>query len=101
MGQHFKPAQVVPAPGIAAAADPFAQASEFLARVLPWPETPGTAYVNIANSFRGQNGIAWGGRAVTSLNEAINYVEWVSGQKDTVGVYVCMSTHSDSRVRQK
>jgi len=50
------------------------------------------AYVNIANSFRGQNGIACGGRAVTSLNEAINYVEWVSGQKDTVGVYVCMST---------
>jgi hypothetical protein len=77
------------------AADQLAQARNFLAKVVPWP-APGEppAYVNICNTFHGPgySKPAWAGRAVTSINEAINYIHWAFGQPDTVGIYACMST---------
>lgn len=71
------------------------QAREFLSRVLPWPPAgqPG-AYMNIHNSFEkaGQPKLLWGGRACTSLNEAVQAVAYRLGQPDTKGIYVCMSS---------
>ena len=40
----------------AASADPFAQARQYLARVLPWPENPGQAYIEIVWTFMPKDG---------------------------------------------
>jgi hypothetical protein len=77
-------------------ADPFAQAKQYLARVLPWPDR-GEAYVNICNTFQGaaHDKPAWGGRAVTSFDQAINYIQWSVQHQDTRDIYVCMSTQRE------
>jgi hypothetical protein len=97
MGQHFKPAPVVPAPGIAAAADPFAQARQYLARVCPWPEVPGSAYIDVVWTFQGQSfdKPAWTGRACTFVNEAINGVQFALKGANTLGIYACLSTQRE------
>lgn len=76
-------------------------AQEYLAKVLPWPqdgEPP--AYVNIhwtLNKLNTHTGKPiWTGRAVRSLKEATNAVEWALRGVDTKDIYVCMSTQHDA-----
>ena len=78
-------------------ADPFAHAREYLARVLPWPEQPGQAYVNVHWTFQGQNfeKPAWTGRAVSSVAEAINAVQFALKGANTRDIYVCLSTQRE------
>jgi Protein of unknown function (DUF3987) len=82
-------------------ADAFAEASQYLARVLPWPnvgEPP--AFVDIIYSVPGKDGSIkdpyWRGRAVTSLDEAINALQWIKAQPDTIGIYACLSTQREA-----
>jgi hypothetical protein len=87
---------VPPQMAFAGTTDPFAQAKQYLARVIPWPNAgDAPAYVNVVNSFQGQNDVAWSGRAVTSLDDAISYVRSAFGKPGTVGIYACMSTQRE------
>lgn len=70
----------------------FDNAREFLARALPWP-TEGQGFINIHWTFNrdGSEKPFWSGRAFTSVNDAIKFIDWLSRQKDTRDFYVCMS----------
>lgn len=71
------------------------QAREFISRVLPWPPAgqPG-AYMNIHHSFEkhGQPKLIWAGRAVQSVNDAVQAVSYQLTRPDTRGIYICMSS---------
>lgn len=71
------------------------QAREFISRVLPWPPAgqPG-AYMNIHHSWEkpGVTKLLWGGRAVQSVNDALNAVAYQLGRAETRGIYLCMSS---------
>ena len=102
MNQHVTPPGTMSSTPPTAAADPFAQARQYLARVLPWPnagETP--AYVNIHWTFQGENfdKPAWTGRAVSSVNEAINAIQFALKGANTRDIYVCLSTQRESEER--
>ena len=71
-------------------------AAVFLARALPWPPLLANQpewFVNIHAPWRLPNGkLAYGGRACTSVNDAINFIEWkLSDPKQAGDLYVCMS----------
>jgi hypothetical protein len=71
-------------------------AAVFLARALPWPPLLAAQpewFVNIHVPWRMPNGkLAVGGRACTTVNDAINFIEWrLSDPKRTGDIYVCMS----------
>jgi hypothetical protein len=67
----------------------------YLAKVVPWPQTPDDGYIDIIWSQPSLNGsgkkLRWTGRAVKTLDEAVRTVEWINKQPDTVGVYACLS----------
>src|SRR6476646_3339912 len=99
---------VPPQMAFARTADPFAQAKQYLARVLPWTnagEPP--AYINICNTFTPSDGkvktdakgkpvYPWAGRAARSLYEAISYINFcLNKQTDTRDIYVCLSTQRE------
>jgi hypothetical protein len=102
-GNRLADANISSAPQAAANSPPttnFAQARTFLAKVLPWPERDQQAFINIHVSFTGidkhtgQEKTFWTGRACTTLDEAINYIEWLLKQPNTVGIYCCMSSQN-------
>lgn len=77
----------------------FTQARHYLAKVLPWPgEDEAPAYVNVHWSYKreGHDKPAWSGRAVRSIKEAINSIDWALKLPDTLDVYVCMSTQREA-----
>jgi hypothetical protein len=72
-------------------------AKEYLAKVLAWPTEDGaTAFINLhwtidkLNQHTGKP--IWTGRAVRSVQEAANTLEWALKNNDTRDVYVCMSS---------
>jgi hypothetical protein len=76
-------------------------AQEYFAKVLPWPqEGDAPAYVNIHWSLDKLNERTgkplWTGRAVRSVQEAVNTVKWALSISDTKDIYVCMSSQSDA-----
>jgi hypothetical protein len=88
--------------------DAFTQATQYLARVVPWPnagEPP--AFINICNTFipssgkvktdaKGKPIYPWGGRAARPLDEAIGYINFsLNKQTDTRDIYVCLSTQRE------
>jgi hypothetical protein len=78
--------------------DPSAQAEQYLARVVAWPNAGGSpAIVNICNTFQGQgyDKPRWTGRAARSLDEAISYIGFCLNQPDTRDIYVCLSTQRE------
>jgi hypothetical protein len=92
---------VPPQMAFTGSADVFAEARQYLPRVLPWPnvgEPP--AFVDIIYSVPGKDGSIkdpyWRGRAVTSLDEAINALQWIKAQPDTIGIYACLSTQLEA-----
>jgi hypothetical protein len=77
------------------AADQFAGARQYLARVIAWPdESDAPVYVNIHWTFKGAGyeRAAWSGRAVRSIQEAVSEIGFALTRPDTRDVYVCMST---------
>ena len=80
----------------------YEQAREFLATVLPWPEN-GEAFVAVMNSFvppdydpgpdpDNPKKLPVGGRACRSINEAIDYIDWLKKKSNTRDIWVTMST---------
>jgi AAA domain/Primase C terminal 2 (PriCT-2) len=75
-----------------------AQAREYLARVLPWPqEGDEPAFVDICWTWVPDNlepgrKPPWTGRAVRSVKEATKVIEWALSKPDTRDIYVCLST---------
>ena len=105
MNQQVRPLRTVSPPPNTPSSDQFAQAREYLARVLPWPNVGDeTAYVDVIWTYKGEgyDKPAWTGRACSSVNDAIRNVQWAMGKPDTRDVYVCMSTQRecDERVGQ-
>jgi hypothetical protein len=83
-------------------ADNFAQAKQYLARVVAWADTDElTAFVNVHTTFQGQNydKPIWTGRAVTSVAEAISYIQWVLQDQNTRDIYVCLSTQRTAEAK--
>ena len=78
----------------------FDKAREFLARALPWPED-GRGFINIHWTFQkeGADKPLWTGRAFTSANDAVRYLEWITKQPTNRDVYVCMSRQSQCQER--
>ena len=90
----------------AASADPFAQARQYLARVLPWPENPGQAYIDIVWTFMPKDGnvrkdaqgkpqYPWTGWAVSSVQEAINAIIYAQKRENTRDIYACQSSQRE------
>lgn len=78
----------------------YASAREYLSRVLPWPEGGSPPYINVHWSFKRANmdKKAWSGRACTSVDEAIRNLEWAMSLPDTLDIYACMSSQSETKV---
>jgi hypothetical protein len=70
-------------------------AARFLARAVPWPPLVAAQpewFVNIHVPWRLPNGkMAYGGRACTTMREALNFIEWKLGGEQAGDIYVCMS----------
>ena len=81
---------VPPQMAFAGTADPFAQARQYLARVVPWRnagEAP--AFVDIMYTVPSKTPGGeprWRGRAVTSVDDAIRAIDWINRQPDTIGI---------------
>ena len=75
---------------------PLDDAKEFLTRVLPWPPLGDpNAYYNVHWSFKstyGKDGKSWSGRACQSVDEMLRAVSFAQKGKDTMDIYVCMSS---------
>jgi hypothetical protein len=76
------------------------QARRFLAKALPWP-IPGEGYVNIYWTRQGQgyDRPMWTGRAVSSVNEAANTIQFALKDGATRDVYVAMSSQRECEER--
>jgi hypothetical protein len=76
------------------------QARQYLAKVLAWPqEGDPPAFVGIHWTFMpkdglrpGQDKLPWAGRAVRTLKEAMNALEWATGNADTRDIYLALGT---------
>jgi hypothetical protein len=85
---------------VASSQTDFSAARMFLANIIPWPDDGQTAYGNIHTSFKdidpatGKERVCWSGRACTSVDEAMNCVQWALKQPNTVGIYYCVSSQS-------
>ena len=78
------------------------QAQEFLARVVPWPqEGDDPAFINLHWTFQSKNfdKPGWGGRACTSLRDAIKALEFGLNGADTRDIYFCTSSQRDAQTR--
>jgi hypothetical protein len=73
----------------------YEDAATFLARALPWPPLAALQpewFVNIHTPRTYKGKTAFGGRACTTVREAINYIGWIQGDPArATDVYVCMS----------
>src|SRR5262252_7966235 len=91
----------------------YEEASTFLAHVVPWPPLLAPQpewFINIHTpSFHKTTGkIGWGGRACTTVREAVNYIQWVTTRTPdpkedwlTPGdIYVCMSAQRLAKAKQ-
>jgi hypothetical protein len=69
MNQHIRPPAGTLPPQVTAIAEPFEQARQYLAKVLPWPINGDKAYVNVhwAEKKPGYSRPFWSGRACASL----------------------------------
>jgi hypothetical protein len=79
----------------------FEHAQEYFAKVLPWPQDGDVpAYVNLHWSIdkvsqqTGKNIVT--GRAVRSVQEAVNTVKWALSLPETRDIWVCLSTQSET-----
>lgn len=70
------------------------QAQQYLARVIAWPQEGEDGYVNLHWTYQkpGYDKPRWGGRAVRTLPQAINALEFALKSSETKDVYVCLST---------
>lgn len=70
----------------------------YLARVLPWPqEGDEQAYIGVHWSFKGnRKEPGWAGRAVRSVNEAVNAIAWAMRDGGTLGIYACMGSQKEA-----
>jgi hypothetical protein len=77
----------------------FQQARTFLERVLSWPKEGKPGYVNIHWTFQvaGHDKPRWGGRAVRTLNEALNAIAWAMAQPSTRDIYFCTSLQAQAK----
>ncbi|RZN09705.1 hypothetical protein CWO91_16890 [Bradyrhizobium genosp. SA-3] len=76
-------------------------AQEYFAKVLPWPQDgDAPAYVNIhwsLDKLSEKTGKPiFTGRAVRSVQEAVNTVKWAMSVPDTRDIYVCLSTQREA-----
>jgi hypothetical protein len=103
MNEHATAPERLPSTPWAASGDAFAQARQYLARVLPWPENPGDAYIDIVWTFvppdgnvrtdaNGKKLYPWTGVAVSSVNEAISLIARKQKQDNTRDIYACLSS---------
>lgn len=83
----------------------FEHAQEYFAKVLPWPQDgDAPAYVNLHWSIdkisekTGKNIVT--GRAVRSVQEAVNTVKWALSMPDTRDIWVCLSTQREALPKQ-
>jgi len=77
---------------------------EFLARVVPWPESedaPG--YVNIHWTFVPNDGGAprWTGKPFRSAADAASFVKWLLTKPSTRDIYFCLSQQSERKPGKK
>jgi hypothetical protein len=73
---------------------PLEQAHQYLARVIAWPQEGEDAFANLHWTYHKPeyDKPRWGGRAVRTLKEAINALEFALRDVHTRDVYVCLST---------
>ena len=79
-------------PNAATAAAAMPSVSDFLSRVLPWPENGAPGFINIhwTNSKPQYNGMS--GRPFTQLKEFLSMTTWCNSHPDYVkDVYFCLS----------
>lgn len=88
----------------------FEQAREFLARVVAWPqEGDASAFVNLHWTFypadgnvrtdaKGKPILPWSGRAVRTLDQAINSLQFqTKAGSNTRDIYLCLSTQATAK----
>lgn len=83
------------------------QAREYLARVVAWPAPGEHGFVNIHWTFKPSDGklrpdgkFPWSGRAVKTLDEAMNALSFAMKNAGTMDVYACMSSQSVAEQKQ-
>lgn len=83
------------------------QAREYLASVVAWPSPGDTSFVNLHWTFLPKDGKAkedgklpWTGRAVRTLDEAINALKFASNQTGTRDIYLCLSQQAVAEQKQ-
>ncbi len=64
------------------------QARRFLTKAVPWQGD----FINIISREIKDGKPLWGGRAVKSLDDAINSIQWILKQNPKTDLYVCMSS---------
>lgn len=69
------------------------QARRFLAKAVPWPENR-ESFINIVSAEKkpDRDKPMWGGRAVRTLDDAINAMKWIASIGGRVDFYVGMSS---------
>jgi hypothetical protein len=89
-------------PSAATATDHLAQARQFLERVLPWPR-PGepTAFIGIHWTRKGgsDDKPIWSSRACSTIDEAINAIQFALRDPNTRDLYVAMSSQCEYEER--
>ena len=83
------------------------QAREYLARVVAWPAPGEHGFVNIHWTFKPSDGklkadgkFPWSGRAVKTLDEAMNALSYALKNAGTMDIYACMSSQSVAEQKQ-
>lgn len=79
----------------------FKDARAFLSRVLPWDQSSNTpVYCNLhwryAKPGVDPKAYPWTGRAVTSVDDMIKRLQWVSNLPDTRDIYICLSSQANA-----
>lgn len=79
----------------------FKDARAFLSRVLPWDQGGDKpVYCNLhwryAKPGVDPKAYPWSGRAVTSVDDMIKRLQWVTNLPDTKDVYICMSSQANA-----
>jgi hypothetical protein len=78
---------------------PLEQARQYLARVIAWPQEGEPGWVNLHWKYtvEGDAKPRWGGRAIRTLDAAINALEFAQKSPTTTDIYVCMSSQSQAK----
>jgi hypothetical protein len=75
-------------------------AREYLARVLPWSqEGDAPGWINVHWTFKSEkyDKPGWGGRAVTTVDDAVRAVAFAMKSPDTLDIYACQSSQREAQ----